>query len=632
MLLEKQSIKKIIIGSIFVFLITFLVYKPSLRNRFVWDDFDYVSENTLIYSLSISTLSEMFTSFHASNWHPLTWLSLALDHAFWGVDPFGYHLTNILLHGLNTSLVFLLSISLFIKTEETYDKTSLSIVDSSIPSPQMTMAAVTALLFGLHPLHVESVAWVSERKDLLCAFFVLLSIIFYLSYTSTAVAKYRRLLFTLCLLFFIAALMSKPMAITLPVILLLLDVYPLKRINFYSTKISKISTVLFEKTPFFALSISSGIITLFAQHSGEAIRSLERISFDARLLNAIRSLIFYLEKMVIPMQLVPFYPFPNQSNWFEFRYLVSGILTLTITYFCIWMLKKGNYLFFTVWSYYVITLLPVLGIIQVGDQAAADRYTYLPSLSIFLLMGIGILCLLERSFYIRRSNILKGLIVLSTFTVLFLFGQLTTKQLKIWHNSEILWSYVISVFPENAPNAYINLGSAYLEKDMLDEAIAANKKALALNPTLEKARTNLGLAYSRKGMLDEAVSEYQKALIREPNNAKIHSNLGNTYMRKGMLDEAIAEFRQALSINPNLAGAHINLGSVYTKNGMLDEAIIEYKKALTINPNLVEAHTNLSVVYYTKKNYKLAILHCDKIVQLKGIANPKLLKLLEPYR
>ncbi|MBW1825120.1 MAG: hypothetical protein JRI87_11285, partial [Deltaproteobacteria bacterium] len=219
-----------------IFLITCLVYIPTLKSGFVWDDVNYVPENTLIRSLSIHNLSKMLTSFRVSNWHPLTWLSLALDYAFWGLNPFGYHLTNVIMHGLNALLVFFLTIKLTVSARESNRVSPHSEMERSILAHPLIVAGVTALLFSLHPLHVESVAWVSERKDLLCAFFFLLSISSYLSYTSSITKRHTRIWFATCFLLFLSALMSKPMAVTLPAILLLLDIYPLKRISLYSGK------------------------------------------------------------------------------------------------------------------------------------------------------------------------------------------------------------------------------------------------------------------------------------------------------------------------------------------------------------------------------------------------------------
>lgn len=631
--LSTKQLKQTIGIGIIILLLTCLLYTPALKNDFVWDDVTYITENTMICSLSIYSLYEMLSSFQASNWHPLTWLSLAIDHAFWGLDPFGYHLTNIILHGVNTLLVFFLVIRLLASVNKTKITLSPPKMPISTSTQALLVASVTAVLFGFHPLHVESVAWVSERKDLLCAVFVLLSILSYLSYASSVVERHRWIWFILCIFFFIFALMSKPMAVTLPGTLLLLDVYPLKRMSLYPGKTGRKSSVFLEKIPFFALSIASSIITIMAQHAGGAIRGFERFPTDARLLNALRALVFYLEKMITPFKLVPFYPFPANIHWLDLQYLLSAMLVFAITASCLWTLKKGSYLLFIVWSYYVITLLPVLGIIQVGGQAAADRYTYLPSLAIFTLIGVGVSWVLKKDALLKRRSMFGGLVL--TFICIFIFlGQLTIRQIKIWHNSEILWSYVINAFPfpRSDPLAHYNLGNALAKRSKLGKAISEYKRALILKPHYPEAHNNLGSVYTIKGRLDEAMAEIEQALAINPYYAMAHNNRGNVYLKKGELDKAISEYKQAIAIKPDHAKAYGNMGLVYYNKGMLDEAIFEYKKSLFINPNLAEVHYNLSVAYYYKGIYESAILHCGKAIELGGSVNPKLLESLKPYR
>ena len=618
------------VGALVIFLLTLVVYTPALKNDFVnWDDDKYVYENPKIQSLDVQSLYWMLTSFHASNWHPLTWVSHAIDYSLWGLNPLGHHLTNITFHALNALLVFLLVIRLMLRTQE-LNRTLPQLKDPlSITTKSLTVAGITALLFGLHPLHVESVVWVAERKDLLCSFFLLSSILCYLLYASSISRRPRWIWFTACLLLFILALMSKPMAVTLPFILLLLDLYPLKRLK---PPIHKNLSLILEKIPFFILSLVSSVITVTAQQSGGAIKGLEEFYLDERLLNAIRSLAFYLGKTIIPLRLVPFYPFPPHLHWLDSQYLLSALLILAITGSCLWMARQGKYLFLTVWSYYLITLLPVVGIIQVGGQAAADRYTYLPSISLFLLVGIFVDWSWAKTSLTGLKLELRGLLLVCLCAVAFLLSYITINQIKIWRNSEILWSYVISAFPERIPEAYDNLGIAYSNKGMLDEAISECKKALTINPNFAKAHNNLCAAYIGKGMLDEAISEGKKALTINPNFVEAHNNLGAAYIGKGMLDEAITVCKKALTINPNFAKAHTNLGNAYGEKGMLDEAISEGKKALTINPNLSGVHNNLAVDYYSKGNYRLAIFHCDKAIELGCSVNAKLLELLEPYR
>jgi tetratricopeptide (TPR) repeat protein len=607
-----RSTMQLRVAAVTLFVITFMVYTPTLRNDFVWDDGKYVCENNHIQSLDSLSLYGMCTTFYKSNWHPLTWLSHATDYAVWDLNPFGHHLTNIILHGFNTVLVFFLVMQLVLKAKEVNHTPSPSKMSFSPHTGSMIVASVTALLFGLHPLHVESVAWVAERKDLLCAFFFLLTLLSYLSYTSSAVNRHRWIRYVFCLLLFALALMSKSMAVTLPVTLLLIDIYPLRRV---SRRPEKKVSVLVEKMPFFALSAVSSVLTILAQRSGGAIGSLEQFHLDARFLNGLRSIAFYLGKMILPINLVPYYPFPSHIHWLDLPYLLSALLVLTITGMCVWKLTQGKYLFFIVWSYFMVTLLPVLGIIQVGGQAAADRYTYLPGVSIFLVMGIGALRIFEKT-ALKTHRIVSAGPALAFICILAFLGQLTVTQIRIWHNPESLWSYVISAFPGRVALAHNNLGNAYTEKGSLDKAISEYKKSLELNPHYAETHNNLGTAYFESGKVDEAIAEYTLALTIKPDFVDVRTNLGRAYLRKGMINEVISEYKKVLDLRPLNAEIHYDLGVVYYKGGEVEEAIAEYKYALTIKPGYAEAHDALGVAYAGQGKLNEALIEYEKALAI----------------
>jgi len=627
--LSRQSRRIIWFIGLLVFLVTFFVYTPTLKNGFVnWDDTLYIVENEHIRSLNHQSLSWMFTTFHAGFWFPLTWFSHALDYALWGLNPGMHHLTNIVVHGLNTLLVFFLALRLFLRTKVNYNTLS-SKIDKTTSTQALIVSSVTALLFSLHPLRVESVAWATERKDLLCAFFVLLSLLSYLSYTSSTHGKSRWFWFTTGLFLFILALMSKPMAVTFPVVLLLLDFYPLKRLNRNSTK--KLSVVL-EKTPFFVLSIIFSVLAIITQKTGGAIRNLEELYFIARLLNALKAVVFYMIKMIWPVQLVPLYRLPSVIYPLDLHYLLSGGAVLGITGMCVWMIRRKKPLWLTAWLYYVVTLLPVIGIIQVGLHSAADRFTYLPSLSFSLIFGLSVAWIWNRISVLRHKMVFRGLILFSTFIVIFILGYLTIKQIKIWQNSKTMWSSVIKAFPEMVPEAYYGIGLFYYEGGKLDEAVSEFEHAIALSPNYAPAHYNLGNTYVRKGMLDKAISEFKRAIALGFNTADVHNNLGGCYGHKDRLDEAISEFKQAIDINPNFEDACVNIGLTYYRKGELDKAIYEYKKAISINPDAARAHYNLAVVYYDKKYYQRAIKHCNRAVDLGYSVHNGFLDLLKPYR
>jgi tetratricopeptide (TPR) repeat protein len=410
---------------------------------------------------------------------------------------------------------------------------------------------------------------------------------------------------------FLCALLSKPMAVTLPVILLLLDFYPLNRLTVTTTKNL---WVLWEKIPFFFLSLFTGIITALAQ-SAEAIISLERIPLIARLLNALRALVFYLQKIVLPSNLAPFYPYPRNIYVFDAEYSIAGIVVLLISGGCLWMVKKMPVLP-AVWIYYVITLLPVLGIVQAGHQAAADRFTYLPSASIFLLAGTGVLWVIGKILLMKRKVLFGGLFLMLIGTVVSALSYATIKQISTWQNSVSLWTHEISIFPESVSLPYCNLGNAYLDKGLFDEAIDAYKKALAIDSRDSTAHANAGVAYEKKGMLDAAISKYKDAIHVNANADLPHYNLGNLYKVKGMHEQAILEYKKALAINPSLFSAHNNLGQIYAEKGLFDEAILEYQRALSIDPRYTEAYINLGTTYLNKDMAHEAIIQFRNAIDL----------------
>jgi tetratricopeptide (TPR) repeat protein len=529
--------KNLLIVSFLVSFITILLFLPALQNDFVnWDDNEYVYENTHIRSLDLKSIQWMFTSFHAANWHPLTWLSHTADYAMWGLNPLGHHLTSILFHGLNTFLVVVLITRLIRLRHNTSFKQEHALI----------AAAVTGLLFGIHPVHVESVAWVSERKDVLYAFFYLLSILSYLRYRSSQ--KRRALSYSVCLFFFILSLMSKPMAVTLPFVLILLDWYPLGRIDFTSLFPSG-RRVLREKLPFFSLSIASSVLTLMAQRKGEAFTSVNLLHLDERILIAVRALIFYLYKMVLPLNLASFYPYSSKISFIEFEYVVPFAIVSIISILSIYFFRKQKILS-VAWIYYIVTMLPVLGIIQVGDQAAADRYTYLPSLGPFLLAGLGAAYVWRKTIEKNRLLIKMLLISLSLVVLINLITD-SSKQIKTWKNSRTLWNRELEIYP-NVALAYIKLGITYYYEGHFKIAIEHYQKALDINPRYLEAHNNIGLAYFNSGFIDRAIEHYRIALRLKPDYLEAHYNLGLAYRSQGNKKKAEEHFTKARELNPAL--------------------------------------------------------------------------------
>jgi hypothetical protein len=489
--------------AVFVSLTTLSVYLPALRNDFVtWDDDIYVINNLHIRSLNLAFFKWAFSSFYAVNWHPLTWVSHALDYSVWGLNPFGHHLTNIVLHAVNTFFVVLLCIKLLEMWKERSmpDEASTFLDGLGI----MIAAGVTGLLFGLHPLHVESVAWVAERKDLLCGLFFLLGISAYADHVRFLVnepieKKEKASLFfnksyLFSLVFFVLALLSKPMAVSLPVVLLMLDWYPFQRIR--SLKSFWNSCV--DKLPFIVCSLISSILTVMAQRTEGAMAMMEFVPFRARMLVAAKAFVTYLGEMALPVGLSSYYSYPKwqEVTLLSPQYLFAVIFLVGITSILFVVAKKQR-LWLSAWGYYIVTLIPVIGIVQVGSQSMANRYTYLPSLGPFLLIGLVAAWAWGKADSFKQwSPMVKGFTTAIAIFLVISLSYATLQQIAVWRDALTLFTDMVRTSPDYA-GAHNNLGTAYLNQNRLDEAIHEFSAALKLKPDFAKARRNLEICYDR---------------------------------------------------------------------------------------------------------------------------------------
>jgi Tfp pilus assembly protein PilF len=561
------------------------VYLTALQNQFVeWDDSLYIFRNPFIRSFDLVFLRRVFFDFTAGNWHPLTWISHALDYAFWGLDPLGHHLTNNILHAVATFLVVVLLAGLM----EQYRDMTAKNGQSAFLNGQgiLITAGISGLLFGLHPVHVESVAWVSERKDLLCSVFFLLSIIMYAKsvrsadFATTRASLISRVLnrrYLLSFGFFILALLSKPMAVTLPAILLILDWYPFGKIRSLKT----LGTAFAEKLPFIALSALLSLLTIQAQSSSSA---LGVIPLSMQLTVAAKSFVAYLWKMMVPLHLSPFYPYPypDEVSLLSPEYLLPIGLATWITIACVSLAKKQK-LWLSVWSYYVVTLLPVTGIIQVGSQSMADRYTYLPSLGPFLLMGLAAASAMRSLQAVKKHR--HSFILFCTAVVIFVFvliAYLTIHQIGIWKNSITLWSHVIQEEPERVPLAYNNRGLAFEEQGLLDKAAADFYTAITLDPFFYKAYENLGMLYGKAGLYDKSIEFLSRAISMNPKSAVSYSNRGLSYFHSGQYERALRDFTKAIELDQRSAFIYMNRANLYRTMGNKEHAISDFLKACAL--------------------------------------------------
>ncbi len=566
-----------------VAVITFIVYLSCLRNDFInWDDDVYVLDNVHIRSLDPAFFKWIFFHFYAAYWAPLTWVSHAVDYAFWGLNPWGHHLTNNILHAANSFFVVLLVAKLI----EGWKRTESKKGPTDFFSDRMILVASggAGLLFGLHPLHVESAAWVAERKDLLCALFFLISIMTYTAYVDRATdaadedrsfSRFRDKYYLLTAGSFILALFSKPMAVSLPLVLLILDWYPFNRIRSRRTLLS----ALYEKLPLVALSLASSTVIFLAHRAQAAMATVDEIPPSTRLIVAANSLITYLGKMIWPAGLIPYYPYPADVSLLSPKYLSATALVIGITIICFFLAKKRR-LWLAAWGYYVVTLIPVLGIVQVGPQSMADRFTYLPSLGPFLIVGTTAASILKKANEAgRRRPIIKALCILSALLVCLALSALTYRQIGIWKNGITLWSAVIEKEPVRAYVAYNNRGVCYEKAGRFDKAIEDYNRTIALHPSDDQAYFNLGVLYYKAGEVDAAIAYYGRSLAINPQRAEAYHNRGVAYSNSGFLDKALEDFNQAIALNPDLDIAYLNRGGLYQRTGKKELALKDFQRA-----------------------------------------------------
>jgi len=542
--MEKMSRNTAIFIYLLLTIATLTVFYPVQNHDFVnFDDQLYILDNPNVQAgLSLKSIYWALTSAHLCNWHPLTWVSHMLDYDLYGLNPKGHHLNNLLFHIANSLLL-------------------LAFLNRMTGA--LWRSVFVAALFALHPLHVEPVAWVSSRKDVLSTLFWLLTMWFYAYYTELPNLKR----YFLVLLFFIFGLMSKPMLVTLPFVFLLLDYWPFRRFAFkvsqYANKVAlpklisgssnlSLPVLILEKAPFLVLSIGSSIITYLSQQSCGAVKSLETISLKLRIINALVSYTIYFGKTIWPHDLIFFYPYPKiHSQWF---YIGAGFFLATLFLSVIYLAQRHPYL--TVgWLWYVGTLVPVIGLVQVGSQAMADRYTYIPLIGLFIMIAWGIPRLFKNWHYQRMFLFISG------GTLILFLIICSSMQVRHWKNTKALFEHAIDVTERNY-SLYKGL-SIYLTK---------------------------------QGKHKEAVSVLYRALDIEPSFILAHNDLAVVLARQGDIESALSHLFEALKIKPDYAEAHYNLGVIMDRQGKHNDAAVHYSEALRIDPKYKQARANLKVL------------------------------------
>lgn len=565
-----------------------LLYWPVQEFGFInFDDPLYVSDNpSITQGLTRSSISWAFSSLHASNWHPVTWLSHILDVQLFGLKAGKHHRTNLILHALNALLLFL-----FLARSTGCQRRS----------------ALVALLFAVHPMHVESVAWISERKDVLSLFFMLLCLLAYRRYT----AARNGFFYVSSLLCYGLGLLSKPMLVTLPILLLLLDIWPWaggqKSEILLNLRLHNRATVFRPTLPFFLIAFASGLMTIWAQNDSGALKTIAHFPLLLRCENAIVSTGSYLLKSLWPHPLLLPYPYPEHIS--SAALLGTSTILILCSLLAVSSVTKRPY-FFVGWFWFLMTLLPVIGIIQVGEQAMADRYTYLPHIGLFI-------CLVWGGFDLAKTvRWGRVLFALAATTCLIGLAQLSRQQLQHWRSSITLFRHAITHSQDNY-TAHNYLALALAEQGKTTEAEEHYRQALASKPDYVEALNNYAIALAQENRFTEGLEQAAKALRLAPKNARIHNNLGNILLAQEHLDEALSHYQSAVTLDPRYPNALYNLAGCLEKLERFDEAINFYQKALALQKNFPEAYNGLGVALARKGALQSALSAFQKAIALK---------------
>ena len=544
---------------------TLFLYWPVAHHPFITlDDNQYVWQNPIVQAgLSWTGVKWAFTNLIASNWFPLTWLSHMADCQLFGLNAGGHHLTNVFFHAVNALL-------LFVWLKQT--------------TGALWRSAIVAALFAWHPLHVESVAWVAERKDVLSAFFWLLTLLAYVRYAdlSKVQSPKSKVFYALALLFCAAALMSKPMAVTLPFVLLLADFWPLKRFAMDDLRWTICKRLLVEKIPFLLLAAAESVVNFIAQKGGGATWASDALPLPVRLANALVSYLRYVSKTFWPTDLAIIYPY--QMHWPPVTLLTAVIFLLVFSALAMLRWRKNPFLFFG-WFYFLGTLVPTIGLVQVGPQAMADRYTYLPSIGLFVLAVWGADALLANR---RHRQTIAALTAVAACGACCL---VTAQQLKHWQSSVKLFAHAIAVTPDNyVANDY--LGGALELAGWPDEALPFYAESVRIAPNFPQAQWSLGMALLQKGRATEAAEHLAVAAQLTPADPFIRCHLGKALFLTGDFSRAAAQFTEALRLKPDLTEAHFYFAVTRAAQGKFAEAMPHFAEAARREPANPEIRFN----------------------------------------
>ena len=566
-----------------LFLFTLLVFFQVRRFDFInTDDPQYVVENPHVRAgVTRADVAWAFTTSRMANWHPLTWLSHMADVQMFGMKPGAHHMTSAVIHAVNAALVYLVLVSL-------------------TRSPGKS--GIVAALFALHPLRMESVAWVAERKDVLCALFFIIAVGCYGKYALTS-GRERFVWYGGVIAAFVLGILSKPMIVTLPFVLLLLDCWPLKRPGRWE--------LVVEKVPLFALALASALVTLIVQRAGGAVHTTPHLSLTLRIANAIWSYGRYIRKTVWPSDLAAYYPYfgvvPGTSLPWD-KVVIAFVALVALSGVAIWLWRgRGERAALVGWLWFLGVMAPTIGLVQAGTQSMADRYTYLPHIGLFIALVWGV-------------DAVAGQVRIATIVVAALaivaFAGCTIYQLRYWRNSETLYTHALKVTDHNSiANRCIAMWLT--EENRGDEALPFYQAAVQIDPDDAEAHKNLGSLLLERGQLAEALTHLETAIALQPRNADVHNNLANALAAGGRTDEALAHYQTAIELDPDLAPAYFNYAITLAQNGRIRQSLPLFARALQLQPDYAKAHYAYGLALAAEGDRAGALAHLRRALELR---------------
>lgn len=592
-----------------IFAVSFAAFYPALQNEFLnWDDDAILLGDAKFRGLGWTNLSWMFTTFRHSLYRPLTWITWGIDYLIWGLNPFGYHLTSLLFHCANAVVFYFIALRLLRLAMAVPDRSAL---------PMCFSAAIAGLAFAVHPLRVEPVAWVSGRENVVSGLFFLLTILFYLKAVETPERNSRyRAWMSAAWVVFAMSLLAKAAGMTLPFALLILDAYPLRRLQPAPRAWFRrdVLNVWLEKIPFLLLGVVAGVIGWLAKAQAGAMVTWQDYGLLSRLAQSIYGLAFYLWKTAVPLNLSPLYEMPQTIGTWYGSIAASGIVVGLVTA-GFFIIRKSYPAGLGCWLFYVVIVAPVLGITQSGPQIAADRYTYLSGLGWPLLASGGVYyCWKSRNGSRSNKGLLRHSLALAVVLILCL-GMLSWRQTSVWRDSERLWRHTLSIGPSII--AHRHLGLLLEKRGDLEEAIKHYRKAIEIKPDYFDARRGLAGALAKKGELEEAARHYRHALKIFPASSDLRVNLGNLLAVQGQRDEAIQLYQEALRIDPASGNAYFNLGNMFALMGQSEKALESYRQAVIVQPTHSDAHFSIANVLARQGRLDEAVHHYQQSVKHK---------------